>query len=119
MESNELVISDKGIVSYNATSHTIKLNQEGIDEIKTLKVAQKPFAAKLNGRIIYYGSFWSDIFSVPHSGIVIIDILAVQNGSTDTIRVEPCYPSLSCQDADLRNNQELFSYLESVGKLIR
>jgi len=119
LENDELVISDKDIISYNRTSHEIKLNQEGIAKIRTLDLCRKPFVMRLNGRTIYSGSFWSDIFSFPYSGIVITDILAVQHGSTDTIRIEPCYPPQFCECVDPRNNHELFNYFERVGKLIR
>ncbi len=117
--SGELVISDSGIVSYNLTSHEIRLNQEGVDRIKGLDLAQKRFVAKLDGRAIYDGAFWSYIYSVPYSGVAIIDILAVQYGSTDTIRVDPCYPPQLCQGLDPRSNQELFNHFEEAGKLIQ
>ncbi|HEY4699920.1 MAG TPA: hypothetical protein VIH27_06080, partial [Nitrososphaerales archaeon] len=32
-ETNELVISDRDVVSYNSTSHRIKLNDEGVERV--------------------------------------------------------------------------------------
>ena len=118
LENDELVISDKNIISYNRTSHEIRLNEEGVKKIKTLDLYQKPFVIKLDGKEVYNGSFWSDISSIPNSGIVIVDILAVQYGVTDSIRIETGYPSSEFfEGIDPRNNSEIFDYFQKVGKL--
>ena len=119
-ENDELVISDKDFIFYNRTSHQIKINGEGIDRIKKMELYHKSFVVKLNGRETYNGSFWSDIDSMPPSGVAIMDILAVQNGITDTLRIVPCYPSVSfCKGADPRDNSEIFDYFQSIGKLVQ
>ncbi|MEM0053582.1 MAG: hypothetical protein QXL89_05300 [Nitrososphaeria archaeon] len=119
-DTNELVFSDKDIIFYNRTSHQIKLSKEGLDRIKKMNLYHKLFVAKLNGKEIYKGAFWSEIDSISFSGIVMIDILAVQHGLTDTLRIEPCYPSIEfCDGKDLRNNSELFDYFQSIGKLVQ
>jgi len=118
LENDELVISDKNIISYNRTSHEIRLDEEGVKKIKTLHLYQKPFAIKLDGKEVYNGSFWSNISSIPYSGIVIVDILAVQYGVTDSIRIDKGYPSSEFfEGIDPRNNSEIFDYFEKVGKL--
>ena len=112
-ENDELVISDKDIVSYNKTSHEIKLNEEGIEKIKALKVhvSGSPFVIKLNGKEIYNGSFWTPISSKPYSGIVIL----IQD---NTIKIETGYPSSEFfEGIDPRNNSEIFDYFQKVGKL--
>jgi len=119
-ENNELILSDKDIVFYNRTSHQIKVNEEGINRIRNLDLYHKSFTVKLNGREMYNGSFWSDIDSMSHSSVVMVDILAIQHGQTDTIRIEPCYPSIMfCEGVDPRGNAEIFNYFKSVGKLVR
>ncbi len=114
----EVVISDNEIITYNMTSHEIRLNQEGIAKIKSLDLIQEPFVAKINGRIIYNGTFWSDIFSVPSSGIVLTDIIAIQQGLTDIVRVEQCYHADFC-GIDQRNDSEMFEHFDKLGKLIQ
>lgn len=119
LDTNELVFSDKDIIFYNMTSHQIKLSKEGLDRIKKMNLYHKLFVAKLYGKEIYKGAFCSEIDSMSFSGIVIIDILAVQHGLTDTLRIEPCYPPIEfCEDADPRENSTLFDYLKSINKLV-
>ena len=82
---------------------------------------RKSFEVKLNGKEMYNGSFWSDFDSMTHTGVAIIDILAIQNGLTDTIRIEPCYPDTYwiCKGADPRDNSEILAYFQRVGKLVQ
>ena len=116
---NELVISDSDIISYNKTSHQIKLNEEGISRIKKLDLYHKYFVLKLNGKELYNGSFWSDIDSMPYTGVAIIDILAIQHGLTNIVRIEPCYPLSFCKGVNPRDNPEIVEYFQRVGKLIQ
>ncbi|MEM2122673.1 MAG: hypothetical protein QXE79_03455 [Candidatus Bathyarchaeia archaeon] len=117
-ESNKLVISDKDIVSYNKTSHEIKLTAGGVEKIKALKVPMtgSPFVIKINGKEIYNGSFWVSISSLSYSGIV-IDTLKTQD---NTIKIEKGYPSPEFfKGTDPRNNSEVFDYFQKIGKLIQ
>ena len=123
-EDNDLVISDKDIMFYNWTSHHIRLNGEGIDRVKGMgffdKLYHKSFVVMLNGREMYNGSFWSDMDSMSYSGVAIMDILAVQNNMTNTLRVEPCYPSVQfCKGVDPRDHSEIFEYFKGIGKLVQ
>jgi len=57
--------------------------------------------------------------SMSYSGVAIMDIIAVQDGKTDTLRIEPCYPSVQfCKGVDPRNSSEIFDYFQSIGKLV-
>jgi len=116
-QNNELVISDRDIVSYNKTSHEIKLTEEGVRKIEALSfevpMYGKPFVVKLNDREIYNGSFWSPISSVAVSRIV-IDTFVQDN----TIRIEAGYPSSEFfEGIDPRNNSEIFEFFRRIGKL--
>jgi len=117
-ETNELVISDRDVVSYNSTSHQIKLNDEGVERVKTMDLYHKTFVAKLSGKELYNGSFWSDMDSIPYKGVAIIDIALIQRGFTNTLRIDPCYPPTFCSDVDPRDNLELLEYFQRTGKLI-
>jgi hypothetical protein len=107
---------------YNKTSHQIKLNEEGIDRIKKFDyfttVYHKSFVVKLNGKEMYNGSFWSDVDSMPYSGVAIVDLRAIQGGMTDIIRIERCYPPQFCKGVDPRDNSEIFDYFQRIGKLV-
>jgi len=116
-ESDELVISDKEIVSYNKTSHEIRLTEEGVRKIEVLSyevpMHGKLFVVKLNNKMIYNGSFWSPISSVSASGIV-IDTFVQDN----TITIEAGYPSSEFfKGIDPRNSSEIFEFFRRVGKL--
>ena len=58
--------------------------------------------------------------SMSCSSVAIIDIFAIQNGLTDTVRIEPCYLSVKfCEGVDPRDNPEIFNYFQRVGKLVQ
>jgi len=117
LDSNKLVISDEDIVSYNKTSHEIKLTAGGVEKIKALKVPMtgSPFVIKINGKEIYNGSFWFSFSSLSYSGIV-IDTLKIQN---NTISIDQGYPSSEFfRGVDPRNNSEVFNYFQKIGKLV-
>jgi hypothetical protein len=116
---DELVVSGNDILSYNKTSHEIKLSQEGIDRLTTLELVRKPFEVRLGDRVIYNGSFWSAIISSTSSSAVIIDVLLIQSGSTSILKIDPCYPIQMCEGQDPRNNPEIFEYFQRTGKLIQ
>ncbi len=117
LNSNKLAISDEEIVSYNKTSHEIKLTVAGAERIKALKVpvTGSPFVIKINGKEIYNGSFWVSFSSLSCSGIV-IDTLKIQD---NTIKIEKGYPSPEFFiGKDPRNNSEVFNYFQKIGKLV-
>jgi len=116
LENDELVISDKDIISYNKTSHEIKLTEYGIKKIEALKVPLQgsPFVVKINDEKIYNGSFVTPISSIPPppSEVVIVTLVSDNN----TIQIEKGYPT---PNVDPRNNSQLFDYFQKVGKLIQ
>ncbi len=115
LENDELVISDNDIMWYNKTSHEIKLTGEGFEKIKALRVFVRgePFAVKLDNRVIYTGSFWSMVSSIPYSGVVIRDFLIKNN----VIEISAGYPGFV--GIDPRNDNEIFDYFQKIGKLIQ
>lgn len=113
LENDHPVISDKDIISYNKTSHEIKLTEEGVEKIRALSfevpLYGKPFVVKLDGRKIYNGSFWSPISSIAPPGIVIDTLL-----QDDIIKIEN---PPSFQGVEPRDNSEIFDHFQKVGKL--
>lgn len=114
LESGELVISDTEIISYNKTSHEIKLTDIGVAKIEGLQVPVNGvgFAMKVDGEEIYRGAFWSPISSLPYHGVV-IETLVTDN----SVKIGAGYPSSQFQGEDPRDNPKLFEYLNRVGKL--
>ena len=115
LESDELVISDLEIVSYNKTSHNIKLTDAGVEKIERLQVPLNGagFVIKVEGEEIYRGAFWSPISSIPYHG-PLIETLVTDN----TVKIQAGYPPSQFQGEDPRDNPKIFDYLSRVGKLI-
>lgn len=125
MENDESVISDVEIISYNKTSHEIKLTEVGFNKIEALEisVSGEPFIIKLNGKEMYNGSFWTSISSLGYSGVVIMTTTWI-NGEfvypENSIWIRKGYPSSEFFEGDdPRNNSEIFDYFQSIGKLIQ
>lgn len=116
---DELIISGNDILSYNKTSHVIKLSQEGVDRLMNFELVREPFEVRIGNRVIYNGSFWSFVLSSTSSSAVIIDVLLVQDGSTSFLRIDPCYPLQLCEGQDMRSDPEIFEYFQRNGKLVK
>ena len=114
LESGELVISDMEIISYNRTSHEIRLTEAGVARIEAIQVPVNGtgFVVKVEGKEIYRGAFWSPISSLPYRGVVIQTLV-----TDNSVKIEPGYPSSQFQGEDPRNDLKLFDYLSKVGKL--
>ena len=119
-KNNELVISDDEIVWYDKNSQEIKLTDEGIEKIQTLKVESvtygEPFVVKIGNQEIYDGSFWTPISSVSYGGIVIETLV---NMTDNTIKLEKGYPSSECffEGRDPRNDPRILDHFQKLGKL--
>ena len=113
--SGELVISDIEIVSYNKTSHEIKLTDAGAAKIEGIHVPLNgtDFVTKVEREEICRGAFWSPISSIPYHG-AIIETLVTDN----TVKIQAGYPPSQFQGEDPRDNPKIFDYLSKLGKLI-
>lgn len=118
-KNNELVISDEDIVWYDKDSYEIKLTDEGIKRIQTLKVESvvygEPFVVKIGNQEIYDGSFWTPMSSVSYSRIVIETLV---NTTDNTIKLEKGYPSSDFfEGIDARNDPRILDHFQKIGKL--
>ena len=114
LESGELVISDTEILSYNKTSHEIKLTDVGVAKIEGLQVPVNGvgFVMKVEGEEIYRGAFWSPISSFSYHGVVIETFV-----TNNSVKIETGYPPSQFQGEDPRDNPKIFDYLSRLGKL--
>ncbi len=128
VDSGELVLSEHHIKAYYKDSHTIELNEEGIEKwnsymtyggIPKLQetLYQDDFVVKLKGKEIYRGKFYSMVSSLSYSGVVILDALMKLDESHNTIVIDWGYGPVLHTGEDPRNNQEVFDYLENKGLL--
>ena len=131
-QGQNLLISEDQIISYNKTSHVIKLTEDGLrsmrskvlyEEVNGELVPQldglylKTFSFRLDGQEIYSGTFWSNASSQSNSGIVLLDVLSIL--SDDHIRIAAGYPGpANFKGVDLRNNTKIMQYLKEKNKLV-
>ena len=118
VETGELIISDRDILSYNKTIHEIKLTKEGVEKFKVRDLYQRKFVIKLHGIELYDGAFWSYLSSRIYEGVVILDINLIQEDVTDKVTIELWYPpGLFTGSEDPRHNTGIFNYFQKIGKL--
>jgi hypothetical protein len=131
-QGQNLIISEKDIISYNKTSHVIKLTEDGLrvmrskvlyEEVNGELVPQldglylKAFSVRLDGQEIYSGTFWSSASSQSNSGIVLLDVLTIL--SDDHITISAGYPGpANYKGVDPRNNTKIMQYLKEKNKLV-
>lgn len=131
-QGQDQVISEDGIISYNKTSHEIKLNEAGLRVMRSkILYAEedgklipklgglylKTFTVRLDGEEIYSGTFWSSLSSSSNNGIVLLDVLSIN--SDDSVRLEAGYPTSDFfKGTDPRNNTRIMQYLKDKNKLV-
>ncbi len=117
-EDHKLVVSDEDFVSYNQTSHEIKLTKSGAGKIEALNISVfgDPFVVKIDGEEIYNGTFMTPISSLPVASSEAVIVTLVQN---DTIRIQMGYPGTEPADRDPRKDSRVFDFFQKTGKLIQ
>jgi hypothetical protein len=117
-EDDGLVVTDKDIISYNQTSHEIKLTKSGTGKIEAFNfsVFGNPFIVKIDEEEIYNGTFMTPISSLPIASSEAVIVPLVQN---DTIRIQMGYPSIEPENQDPRNDSRVFDFFQKIGKLIQ
>jgi len=131
-QGQNLLISEDQIISYNKTSHVIKLTEDGLrsmrskvlyEEVNGELVPQldglylKTFSFRLDGQEIYSGTFWSNASSQSNSGIVLLDVLSIL--TDDHITIAAGYPGpANYKGVDPRNNTKIMQYLKDKNKLV-
>jgi hypothetical protein len=129
VDTGGLVLSDRDIQVYSPNTHTITLNQQGIERWNSFqtysgipKLAEslygRDFVVKLEGEEMYRGEFYSGASSGSYAGVVILDSLFKLDNTHDTISIQFGYPTISDPTAqDPRDNPAILSYLEKRGLL--
>ena len=129
VDSGELVLSDQHIEAYYWGSHTIELNEKGIEKWNSYMtyggipkiqetLHQRDFMLKVKGEEIYRGKFYSMVSSMSYEGVVILDSIIKLDKNINTIIIQHGYPSPGVGTGeDPRNNQKVYDYLESKGLL--
>ena len=129
VDSGELVLSDQHIEAYYRDSHTIELNEAGIEKWNSYMtyggepklqytLYQEDFVVKIKGKEIYRGKFYSMFSSASYSGVAILESIIKLDENRNTIGIQHGYPTPTfASGEDPRNNQEVFDYLEGQGLL--
>jgi hypothetical protein len=114
--SDDPLISDADILSYNETSHEIVLEATGAAAIAALEVPVHglAFSVEVGGRSVYSGSFWSPISSVSYAGVVIETL-----GEGASIRLQLGYPESTLQGEDPRSDPNVLDHFARSAKLVQ
>jgi len=110
VQKTPLFTSDD-IVYYNR-SHSFVLTDEAYRKIRDLFVPVRgtPFVVRVGDRRAYFGAFWTDVSSVPWSGITIMKPWQKENTE---LKILPSDSKL-----DLRDDSELLDILKESKKLV-
>lgn len=117
LESQPL-ISQAEILKYTFQTHTIHLTREGVDKLTNLQVPVNgiAFAACVDGKQIYRGSFWAAYSSLSYNGVIIDPLLVSQDNPY--LEIHLGYPGESFfTGQDPRGDQRIMNKLEEAGKL--
>ena len=126
VENGELVLSEHHIEKYHWDTHTIILNDEGIEKWNSFitykdipKLADtlynKDFILRVKGNEIYNGKFYSMLSSSSYDGVVILDAIMKLDGERNNIRINFGYgPHIDYED-DPRNSLDVFDCLKETG----
>jgi len=114
------IISYNDIISYDTTSHILKLTYSR-DSLKSkvgqISVYGKAFLVTLDSLKLYGGWFWSPISSIPCRWVVIEPDCLFDSLKINEIRIKLGYPNEDYFNGeDPRNNSEIFNRLIVDGK---
>ncbi|GAB4410501.1 MAG: hypothetical protein Kow00123_24120 [Anaerolineales bacterium] len=111
------VIAMEDIVSYTWATHEIRLTEAAFARVMALHVPVRglPFVARVDGRQVYAGAFWTPISSMSFDGVTIM----LPPGAQDpVIRIELGYPGSGFFTGDdPRFNPQVRAALARAGKL--
>ena len=129
VDSGELMLSDRGIRAYYKDTHTIGLNEKGIERWNSFQtytgipklndtLFSKDFVVKLEGREMYRGKFWSMASSAITPDIIIYESLFKLDSENNTISIGWGMPPSSFDSGqDPRDNPEIISFFRERGLL--
>ena len=128
LDSGELVISDLHIEKYIWDTHTIELNDEGIEKWNSFisykgipklsdTLYKRDFVLKVDDKEVYRGTFYSMLSSTSYDGVVILDAIMKLDGERNTIKIAFGYgPNLDSLN-DPRNSLDMYDCLKEAGLL--
>jgi len=129
VDNGELVLSEHQIEAYYGDTHTIELNEEGIQKWNSYLTSEtipklndslcgRDFMLEIEGKEIYRGRFYSMVLSASYTGVVIMDALIALDNDHNTITIEFGYPGRAFGEGeDPRDSPEVFDFLEKQGLL--
>jgi len=114
------VISADDLISYDFSTHSMKLRREALARIPNPPVHGLPFVVVANGQRIYVGAFWTDISSIPSD----VPTITVNKSSLDKSEapdiqiIHRAYPTDAFgKGPDPRSDPRIKTALASLHKL--
>ena len=110
----EPVISDKDIIEYDWSSHTVTVSKEAASRIPVPDSFGTPFIVIVDGKRYYVGGFWSILSSVSCPYPVIED-MDIRDGQFTIKRSS--FGKMTGETEDPRFDSKIKTCLEALGKL--
>jgi hypothetical protein len=120
--SNDPVISQEDIISYDFSSHAMRLRIEAIKRLPRPSVSGTPFVVVVNGDRIYQGAFYTNVSSISYSQPVILVDRSERNqpGTADVLLIDRAYPSAAfATGSDLRSDDRIKNALSNLKKFAK
>jgi len=114
------LITGDDLISYEWSTHTMRLRREALARIPRPPVQGTPFVMVANGQRVYLGAFVTIVSSMPFAVPTIsIDAQMVDPAQpADTLVIQPAYPSPSFSvGADPRGDERIKKALTGLGKI--
>jgi hypothetical protein len=114
------LLTSLDIVSYDPSSHEIKLTGKAYQRIQAVfpmpvKTDGFPFVVTVGNEPVYAGAFWTPLSSLSFDGIVILQPMGPMS---HLIRVELGYPNPEAfTGSDPRSDPRVLNSLEKAGKI--
>ena len=123
-ESGESVFCEQDLLYYDQQAFVFALNQSGLEHFSELGITnqtdnylyQKEFVAKFGQTELFRGHFWSGLSSLSQDGIVLLDVLMLDN-EHNTLALYSGYPGieLKAKDEALVNSADLIDHFRALG----
>ena len=114
------VISADDILSYDFSTHAMKLRGETLARIPNPPVHGLPFVVVANGQRIYLGAFWTDVSSIPSTvPTITVNRTSLNKDQPQDIQIiDRAYPTRSFGEGpDPRSDPRIKTALAALHKL--
>jgi hypothetical protein len=114
--SSAPVISAADVISYDFSTHAMRLRSEAIKRLPKPPVSGIPFVVVVNGERIYLGAFYMSYSSITCARpVIVVDKIELDRGNT--VIIDRAYPASTASGKDWRSDERVKDVLSKLRKL--